>query len=161
VKTHSIIVLFLTLLPIIADGNDDKYNRATVRDIAAFGVVIEDPGPVAANDGLSKEQLRTEVEQRLRKAGIQIDNEDVLKPAIYVRVQLLKSDSGFYNYAVEVGVLQSVTVNRNQVKILALTWSVNGIGTVGRIQMSRAVREDVAGFVDQFINAFLSVNPHN
>jgi len=98
------------------------------------------------------------VESRLRQAGINVDH--LSDEYLYVNVNTFKGERGVYSYSVHVEFHQSVMLVRDP-KIIyhgAATWSLGRMGTVGSNHL-REVREDVADFVDKFINAYLEQNP--
>jgi hypothetical protein len=78
-----------------------------------------------------------------------------------VDVELLncKTIKGVYIYAIRVSVIQNVTVLGNGRHLLTDTWSVGTVGSVGGNKMSKAVRGNIGDLVDEFLNAYLSVNP--
>jgi hypothetical protein len=139
-------------------GLDSENSRPTLKGITEVAVVVEDPGADAIKDGLTIDQLQTDVELRLRKAGIKVSKE--VSPYLYVNAHLLKSTTypGLYAYHCEVSFQQRVTVMANGVVAYAATWSTGGIGIVGQADM-KTVRDDVGDLVDSFLNAYLSVNP--
>lgn len=111
-------------------------------------------------DGLTMDQIQTDVELRLRKSGMTVipRPKTAILPYIYVNANLMKTRE-LYSYDLSVSLKQWVTVQENQTENLVATWSVTSIGTVGSDNMARAVRNRIGDFVDKFINAYLSVNP--
>jgi hypothetical protein len=49
--------------------------------------------------------------------------------------------------------------NQREKAVFAATWGVNAVGSVGTSALARGVRDGLADFVDQFIAAYLAVNP--
>ena len=49
--------------------------------------------------------------------------------------------------------------NQREKAVFAATWGVNSVGSVGTNALSRGIRDGLADFVDQFIAAYLAVNP--
>ena len=151
-----LLYLFFSMAHLVAQNSKDT--RDSLRGISAVRVVVEDVDSDAAKDGLTTEQLRTDVELRLRRAGLKVDSENYLLPYVYVRVQTINNE-GLYACGVEVSLTQWVTAKISHADVLAKTWSVNGIAIVGASKMSAGVRGNVADFVDKFLNAWLEVNP--
>ena len=150
------LALFLLTVPALA--SDIPNERATLKGLKAVNLTVERIDPEAEKDGLTKSQLQTDVESRLRQAGISVDH--LSDEYLYVDVNTLKGERGVYSYSVHVEFHQSVMLVRDP-KIIyygAATWSVGRMGTVGSGHL-REVREDVAALVDQFINAYLEQNP--
>ena len=83
-------------------------------------------------------------------------------PWLYVRVNTLKGDTGLYAYSIEVDLYQTVLLERDStISTTTPTWATSTLGVVGRGNMARSVRGSVADKVDQFINAYLAMNPLN
>ncbi|MBZ5727440.1 MAG: hypothetical protein LAP87_20885 [Acidobacteriia bacterium] len=137
----------------------DDNGTPTLRGIKAMSVVVENINPDAVRDGLTADQLKTDVELRLRRVGIKVSESAV--PYLYVRVTVVRGavNQSQYAYSCRVVFEQPVTVKANGVLTLVPTWSTGNIALVGSQRMSREVRDDVGDQVDEFSNAFLSVNP--
>jgi putative peptidoglycan binding protein len=172
-QTRYLVALVLTGLMLAcpagfqASGStDSKYARATLRGLSGVAVIVESMDPEAERDGLMKSQVQTEVELRLRQAGIRVlSREDRLttpgKPFLYINIHASKrSDINLYAYYVTVELNQSAWLDRDPAIDVpaATTWSISGGGSVGG-QRLRSVREDVLDYVDRFINAYLAENP--
>jgi hypothetical protein len=143
--------------PTLIASNDNM--ASTLRGINALNVVVEGLNPDAIRDGLAADQLKTDVELHLRKAGITV-SESAL-PYLYVQVTLVRgtANQSQYAYSCRISLEQPVTVKANEILVLASTWSRGTVGMVGSQRMSRVVRDEVADEVDEFANDFLSVNP--
>jgi hypothetical protein len=140
-------------------GSDSDLERATLRGINEFSVVVEDPGLRVAEEGLRKDQIQADAELRLRKASIPI-TEFKGGAFLYVSTNLvaLKDGRGFA-YSLKVSFDQTVVVVTNKVVTATSTWSVGSVGFAGSSVVTQSVREDIGDLVDRFINAYLSVNP--
>jgi hypothetical protein len=110
--------------------------------------------------GLTKQQIQTDVELRLRKAAIRVeppkDSNDF--NSLYINVNILDLENGLFTYSARVEFQQTVFIPRLKKEFLVSTWIKASIGAVGRNKAS-FVRESVADLVDIFINDFLAVNP--
>jgi hypothetical protein len=137
-------------------ASDSKYARETLRGINGVSVLVEGLDADAVRDGLTRDQIQTDVELRLRKAGINVVTEG--SPRLYIDANLLK-DTNVYIYDCSVALEQFVTVETNGVSAIAPTWSGAITGRVGSSKMPRAIRDEVGDLVDKFVNAYLSVNP--
>jgi len=149
-----------------AGAVDDILTRATLKGLEGVWVLIEEPDQETIAGGLTREQLETDTELRLRKVGIKVLTFDEAartpgRPRLYVNVTTIKSDGGFYVYYGSVALIQSALLERNQniQTLMAETWSTGSVGIVGESGMAQGVRGRVGDFVDEFINAYLSVNP--
>ena len=88
IQFFSIIVSVVCILqasPI--QGQPSDFEAKTLRGVKAFRVVIEDLDPEAEQAGLSKSTIKTDVELRLRKAGIRIIEENYW-PAVKTRLSI-------------------------------------------------------------------------
>jgi hypothetical protein len=113
--------------------------------------------------GLTQDQIQTDVELRLRKAGISIKNrQEILSyPQIYVTLLASnREDSKLYTYMVRVQVNDGFSRSCKEPgsMILATVWEEMSLGTVGENHL-RDLREDVADLVDRLINDYLAANP--
>ena len=153
---QTVTALLLVAMPLLAsDGSD---NRQSLKGITALDVLIENLRPSEIADGLTKDQLQTDVEMRLRKAGVTVVK-DVNAPYLYINVNLFKDPNGLYSYHFAVEFSQTVVTVSNQTSLSVPTWSVGQVGTVGRQKMSGAVRAIVGDMVDEFLSAYFSANP--
>jgi hypothetical protein len=88
-------VSFLLLASSGAQGFDTETTRATLRGLEGVHVVVEALKAEAERDGLTRTQIQTDVELRLRKAGIRVFTQQEVvhipgQPWLYVRVGTLK-----------------------------------------------------------------------
>jgi hypothetical protein len=155
-----ICVLFAGL----ATAAEGKLGRETLRGITSIEVVVESPDSEAIRDGLTKDQIQTDVELRLRKAGVRVigsdDPEATKAPFLAISANLLKGRSiDGYAYSCQVALFQGVMVLSNSTATLASTWSIEMTGIAGTNNMVMAVRNSIGDLVDKFLNAYLSVNP--
>jgi len=162
-----LVTIVLLCGPILMAQGDDGIARASLKGLSGVTVVIEDIRPDAIQDGLSKEEIQTDVGLRLRMAGIKVGDAKASSllaagsfGMLMVTVNTLKhSQTEIYAYAVDIDLQQNVTLVRDtQIKIFASTWSFGNTGMVGASHLS-SVRDDVKDGVDKFINSWLSVNP--
>lgn len=150
----TLALLFLTV-PAWADTASD---RATLKGITSVTAVVEEMDSEAERYGLTTSQLQTDVELRLRQAGIIV--RPTLDGMLYVHVGLAKSKSGpLYAFHIRVQYRQRVFLARApEIPAWATTWHVGGTGIIDTRRL-REVRSHVIDLVDQFINAYLEQNP--
>jgi hypothetical protein len=148
----------LLLLPVPAWGEGSAAQRATLRGVNTVEVVIEAIDPAAEQDGLTRSQLQTDVEERLREARIAVG--PTLTGHLYVNVDTVKGEHGqTYAYNVSVQYVQQVMLARDpKAPVYVPTWDTGGVGMIAAARL-REVRQDVANYVDQFIKAYLEQNP--
>jgi hypothetical protein len=146
--------------------SDLPHERATLAGLTGVEVIVEPMDPAAEKDGLTQSTLQTDVELKLRQAGIRVLTlgERLAAPGnpyLYLRVGTMKHDElGFYVYNIDLELTQEVRLTRNPtITSLGTTWYAPGkIGTVGFRKLFQ-LRENVRDTVDQFLNAYLAANP--
>jgi hypothetical protein len=160
----TLTTLLLLGLAVPAWPGDTPAERATLKGIPAMEVRVEPLDPQAEFDGLRRDQLQTEVEARLRQAGITVTSpsgEGERSPYLYLNVNTFKNDIVLDQYAfnIQLEFNQRVILERNRnVSLSAPTWSISAVGIVSA-QRLRHVRDMVADDVDQFIKVYLEQNP--
>lgn len=157
-------LIVILLLTAIASASDDKTDRATLKGVNRACVVVE-VSDQAANGGVAKGKLQVELEGRLSKAGVTVDNSATT--CLYLNVRALRAAGGRNGkplplFAVDLRLefVQTVQLARdNTVKAFAPTWSVANMATVPADELGSTALEIASGLMDQFISAYKSVNP--
>ena len=159
----SCLVLTLICLVTSAAIANSEWNRRPLKGLRTVEVGIEALSSDAVRAGLLHSTIVTDVELRLRQAGIAISRAEAYSgsPFLYVRVTVLASSAAQYAYSVVVELHEPVTLVRDPaVTIRAATWQARGgIATVGSARLSESVRQRVRDAVDEFINDYLAVKP--
>jgi hypothetical protein len=137
--------------------------RESLGGITSVSVTVEKIDKDAERDGLSRDQVQTDVELRLRKANIQIrektDSKFPTYPQLYVIVNAVKSNVGIYAFSVDVQVNDVANLTRKPPRLAIVTiWDAGTTGSVGASNV-RKIRESISDVVDQFINDYLAANP--
>jgi hypothetical protein len=157
----SIAALALTLIGGIAYAGDTQPERNSLRGLKGIYVLVEHLNKDLIKDGLNTDTIKTDVEQKLRLAGIGIlSRDDFFKelgyPYLYIDANALKLQRGGYVYNIDVALMQAVILERFFVRLQAQTWSREDLGATPRLD---TIRDSIEILVDQFINAYLSANP--
>jgi biotin operon repressor len=138
--------------------------QESLRDLKGVYISVESLAPEIQKDGLTEDRIRKDVELMLREAGIKIlskkewfDAEG--SPYLYVNAYILKlRDTREYIYSVNISFKQTVYPARKPVEITgAATWTIGGI--IGITPDLDKIRASVKTQVEEFIKAYLSVNP--
>lgn len=154
-----VAVLFVAYPCAWVEAADTQLERATLKGLTRVAVLVDELSPDAEQAGLTREQLQTDIETRLRQFGITVAHWDTSTPYLYVNVTALKHASGnSYAYAGDIQLVQLVTLVNSDLVTGAATWSSGFVSTVGRSRFPESVREDVRDYVDKFVSAFLSAN---
>ena len=154
---------------------NDVLSRKSLEGIIAFGIVIDDPSSDLQLNGLTRAMVRSDVELRLRRQGMRFLDDEALtrEPGgPYLRVIVTGRRTAapqLIGFVISVQFEQAVLPTRFLGKagdntprpertVFASTWGVNGLGSAGTEAVTRVIRDNLAGFVDQFIDAYLSAN---
>jgi hypothetical protein len=151
VKTAVALVVLL-LLPGVSHALTNQQKALVGLPGLSVAVAIDPHVPAS---GLTKEQTKTDVELRLRKAGINVVEEGW--PILGVGITAMKTNSTTIFYAIEVELSEVVTLHRG-IKASGTTWDAGFIGYTG-INNAIKIRRDVNDQVDRFINNYLAANP--
>lgn len=134
---------------------DDK---ETLRGIKGINVLIEHIAPEAERFGLTEGKLQTDVELKLRMAGIEVSQIEPY-PFLYVNINT-SHGSGIFAYNITVSVDQLVSLERNpNLKFFATTWNEGMLGSTWERYLEIRVRNTIKDLIDEFLNDYLAVNP--
>jgi hypothetical protein len=162
-RAGAVLVALLGLLVTPSWAGDSPWNRATLRGLPGMAVIVEALTPEVERTGLTRNQLQTDVELRLRQAGIRVLTSEerfavVGKPYLSVRVTILLYGERLVIYHIKVELVQYASLETGEVAFAAATWDTARLGTLDISNLSYG-RDRVIDEVDEFINAYLSVNP--
>jgi hypothetical protein len=152
---------WLALCAAPAAASDTQGDRVTLTGLTPLSVVVEGLPPIAQSNGLTNAALQTDVERRLRQAGISLTPD--ADAYLYVHVTIADPGGSLpLPYFVDVSLMQEVTLPRGlktRTPLQAPTWWLNRLGMVDSNGLRAAVGARVSAFVDQFVLAYQSVNP--
>lgn len=158
--------VILVLLTITSFSLAGQYSiqQESLRDLKGVFISVENFAPEIQKDGLTKDRIRKDVELMLRKAGIKILSKkewfDVEgSPFLYVNTHVVKlRETREYIYSINISFKQTVYPARKPVEITgAATWTIGGI--IGITPDLDKIRASVKTQVEDFIKAYLAVNP--
>jgi hypothetical protein len=146
-------------------AQDGDPRTETLRGLSGVGVGIEYLNDEAKRAGFDANTLQTDVELKLRLAGIKVlTREESIRvpgsPSLYVNLNFINAANGLGVYSIEVELKQNALLERDKtvLALRATTWSTGYLGTAPRDTVS-PVRSALGDLVDRFLNAYLSVNP--
>jgi hypothetical protein len=148
----------LTVRPVPACGAEDRYG---LRGISSVWVLIESLGPEEANIGLADDAVRTDVELRLRSAGLRVispeeSNKIGVKDNTFLYVNVAVTSDGLAA-TVLAKFAQGAYLLRNSLPIgTVFTWT--DVSTLSRPSLD-LIRSEINDLVDQFLNEWLKQNP--
>jgi hypothetical protein len=164
---NKLILGVAALLAMAVDVMGVDLERNSLKGITGLGVWIG-VNSDAEQAGLHSTEVQTDVELKLRLAGIKVlTNEEVFKdpnaPILFVRATLgldaVKESGGYAYHAISCQLYQHVFLARDMsIGTLAATWESASTGMI-RSNAAPKLRENIKDCVDEFLNAYLSVNP--
>jgi hypothetical protein len=156
------MLILLVMVPMTGWAHDWESTRKTLEGLPGVEVVVEGLAQAVKKDGLNKDQIQTDTESMLRKAGINVlsEEESVKHPAspyLYIDISSTLPSKELYAFNIDIELNQRVFLWNGR-SAGAPTWSVSLTGTVGR-QHVQDIRGLVKDYIAKFIDAWLSVNP--
>ena len=140
-----------------ARGGDSNMDRATLRGLKAMKVVVDAATPDMERIGLTQDHLRTDIEEKLRGAGINVSND--AQEFLGLGISTSPARRGPQPVSMELAVYQVVQLNRNKTtKTVAPTWSLQRVLLLPSRQVGRIVPRAMDDLVSQFIQAYREVN---
>jgi len=151
-------VIFCTFVKFDAFGlSDDNH---LLRGLEGVQVIVEEIPPEVKREGLTKSQLKTDVELALRMSGIKVLSAEergqmLSQPILYLNVNVMKTQGSAYVFNVHLSARESGITLRG-----GMTWAPTWEwGYVGITPSLATIRDYVKDMVDRFINAYLTANP--
>ncbi len=143
------------------------YTSKPLTGLKGVWVCISDIDPDAQKEGVDSNQIKIEVELRLRKAGILVFEERYSEgndsmAELYVDVNTLRKDTGNYAIAINLKLKEMVSLLRYaQTTYLAsgTTWTTGRFGGVDKDRLVNVLGTTINEEVDTFANDYLAQNP--
>ncbi len=161
-------IIFITFVSYSsAKCDDDETSRSTLKGLKAVFTLVDSLRSDVSEHGLTINDLRTDIELKLRLANIAVLSDDdsigfsrfenhICGLRLYVNIIPSKTQV-YYIYNILLEAIQGVSLIRNpEITSPAPTWYV---GTLGGTSSLNDVRDESKSVIDQFINAYLSANP--
>jgi hypothetical protein len=168
-KLSATLSLLLIRIVIVQAQTDEK----VLRGLDSIEVDIEEiNNEDAKHQGITKEQLQTDVELRLRTLGIKVSPHGAPAPStspfLYVILNFIpvittKHETFVYAYNIDVHFVDIVNIARSKKNsdwFFATTWSTGGVSYVNPDELA-SIRHVVIDRVDKFANAYLAANPEH
>jgi hypothetical protein len=157
--------LFVLLVATSAWASGTPFEIGSLRGLKDLAIVVEDLHPDIEQDGLDRSTIKTDVELKLRLAGIRIATfAEVPRTGggryLYVNVNSTQmKELSLYAVSIRLELVQGVLLARDPTTILpGRTWAVSSVTCVGKNAVSSA-RDVIKDLVDVFINDYLAANP--
>lgn len=167
-----IYFLGIALVSLFFPGRSYSFSCiASLKGLEGVEVLVEELKNELENFNVTAIQIQSDVEAKLRMAGIKVlskeENEKIQvfrKPYLYIRINSYKPPGGreVVAFNMEVALKQQVVLSGDHKAFgkpfYAPTWYTSVIGIVGWKNIS-TIRESANSLTDQFIEAYLSMNP--
>ena len=164
-KKYWIVIIFLSACIIgVCLGRTEKQTLTGINTVHVRFIKSKDIKDIPITKTLMT-QLQTDVELKLRKVGLNVQDTSSSSLDIYLTpLSVVGKESGFaYGYAcgVYVGLYEFVTISRNNKTTFAYTWHRNFIffSPPDKFEFHTMTRSTVSDLVDTFINDYLAANP--
>lgn len=140
---------------------DDKQARDSLRSIKHIGIVVDWDSSGMEEEELNplKEKIEKHVFQRLQLKGIKVNaaTSNDMPPFLSLEIESVKCGDRTHALYVTVKAMQEVVLKNNQsINAVSPTWSSGGV--IG-ITDEESIQDVVSTLVDEFVTAYLSVNP--
>jgi hypothetical protein len=163
-----IAVLVMALLCVMASlgGTETKteVQRPTLAGLPGGIVRVVHLDKEFEDKGVTEDRVLSDVEVRLRKAGIKVFTsmddpkwESSGRPVLYTQMMMVRNGN-CRAQRTDIWLSQQATLTRNSARVMATTWDVGVTGS-GSVFDSRDSRNALGDLVDYFINDYLAVNP--
>lgn len=157
------LLAILFIVAVSTSAQDGNLQRASLVGISRVYVVVTTT-PTAEQDGLTSELIKTEVELRLRTAGIKVIDKGEWTAddgILSITISALPIEKlPLYACSFTVDLKQTVTPPRfRNSKMMGATWQTGGIAAFGRPQFKEAVKRNTVEFVESFIKDYTAANP--
>jgi hypothetical protein len=149
---------------------DDETAGQSITGLQGIAVMVLPINADAERDGLKREQIQTDVELRLRKAGIKspTDREFAKRdfPYLSVNINPVKGkNSEVYSYDIKVELYKQVIQNpQDEIDSAMQTmsvkiWSSELTGSAPGGDLKNNVQKRIDDLIDKFVNVYLAANP--
>jgi hypothetical protein len=158
------LLLFLVAAGLHAAG-DSALDRATLRGIPAVNVVIDPVDAQLEKEGVTRNNLRARVEDRLQAANITVDSSRT--EFVAVRLISVRDTRGPFAatrapfaVAITLALYQPVQLARDPtIRTATQTWEVETIVLADPKVLYRACQDSIDDLAARFVAAYRSVNP--
>ena len=157
---HVLAVLMLWVGVLASAPAYSQGASASLRGLTGFELVVEEMIPEATLDGLSRTDLHSAVEARLREAGFNLRPDGAGDAYLYVNVNMT-SGSGIYIYCADLQLRQASRLVRDPDRAVpdAITWHTGVVGAVPAADLQVGITSVVLDELDAFIREYDEENP--
>ncbi|CAN5583636.1 hypothetical protein BH18ACI1_BH18ACI1_21140 [soil metagenome] len=160
-KYFYILALFLVFAAPSQIFSQTDSAAKTLKGFDTLKVEVEPLAPDLEKAGITKEQIQTDVETKLSRAGFKIKNpRETVTPYVMLHVNVNSIDNGVGGFAVSItsSINQFVVLDRDKsISSLANTWESRSIVSVIKEKV-QGIRNFINLQMDILINAHLKAN---
>ena len=107
-------ILLITTGAEVSRAGDNKFSRWSLKGLKGVGVIVGDMEPEVERAGLTQASIQTDVELKLRLAGIPLLSEEVSGVYLYVLVDVFPTPLGYWPFDIHVALQQRVLLARDR-----------------------------------------------
>jgi hypothetical protein len=162
-KLVPVFVMLLAALAISSQASARRFaaEAELLSGLDGLRLAVERIKPEIERDGLFGNILLTDMELRLRLAGIKVLSEEEAEskpdaPCLYLYVDAMKCSVG-YVYTLRLSLREPVKLMRNNLKVSATVMRV--MGELGITAHLSEIRDAAGDIVEEFIKAWKAANP--
>jgi hypothetical protein len=162
-KLVPVFVMLLAALAISSQASARRFaaEAELLSGLDGLRLAVERIKPEIERDGLFGSILLTDMELRLRLAGIKVLSEEEAEsrpdaPCLYLYVDAMKCSLG-YVYTLRLSLREPVKLMRNNLKVSATVMRV--MGELGITAHLSEIRDAAGDIVEEFIKAWKAANP--
>jgi len=145
---------------------DTPNERITLVGLTGVHVVMEEIGDAGERQGVSRARLQSEVEGRLRRAGLRVLTPtealtSIGRPTLHLRVSVLgvADPADVHVFSVDLTLRQHVRLVRDRaIESYAITWSEHRVVGAARASQFGVVRNALLEKIDEFVAAWRMAN---
>lgn len=156
-----LIFLFLVCLVLPEQIFSQGRNIESLTGVKSLTVLIEGLESDLEQTGITKEQIQTVVEIKLRLAKIRVESsENNFTPyaMLYINIGSLNTDKGGFSLSIDTSLEQFVNLRRDKsISFLTSTWRTKSTAYIAK-QNIREIKDLVSDQIDMFINDYLKAN---
>ena len=135
---------------------------ASLRDLTRVGLEVERLPKALQEEGMTEQELNKFVRERLSKVPVQILSRIGAlhltgAPTLFLQTSLFETEARSFIYAVELELVQGVTLERETSSgstLGAPTWRAQAVGVAKKGQLS-TVRDEIGAIADVFARDFV------
>lgn len=157
-----IVVSFLVLPGTLSGKMDGPLAQQSLKGLTGVNIFITPLTSYFKDTGLTESLIRTDIEVKLRLAGLkvltEIERADAPgHPQLSIYLLALKQTNDKYVFYSRISLTEDAVLERTSERRHILpTWSADWLAYNADIQV---IRQTIKDGVDHFLNAWLSVNP--